>query len=59
VQKVLAVDQDTATLAVSGGGAVFPADGDSPTMLLRAADQALYDSRTAPRRRADVSATGT
>jgi diguanylate cyclase (GGDEF)-like protein len=50
VQKLLASDSDKPAIGVSGGVAVFPADGDSPTMLLRAADQALYDSRTAPRR---------
>lgn len=60
VQKLLATDPDKPTLAVSGGVAVFPADGDSPTMLLRAADQALYESRTAPKRRTPEvsSATG-
>jgi diguanylate cyclase (GGDEF)-like protein len=59
VQKLLAADPDKPTLAVSGGVAVFPADGDSPTMLLRAADQALYDSRTAPKRRSpDAAASG-
>ena len=61
VQKLLATDPDKPTLAVSGGVAVFPADGDSPTMLLRAADQALYESRTAPKRRTPEvsSASGT
>lgn len=58
-QKLLAADPDKPALAVSGGVAVFPADGDSPTMLLRAADQALYDSRTAPKRRvSDATASG-
>ena len=34
-----------AAISVSGGVAVFPRDGDSPTLLLRAADQALYDGQ--------------
>jgi diguanylate cyclase (GGDEF)-like protein len=60
VQKLLAQDPDKPSLGVSGGVAVFPADGDSPTMLLRAADQALYDSRTSPKRRVpDATASGT
>ena len=41
----LAADADTPPISVSGGVAVFPRDGDSPTLLLRAADQALYDSK--------------
>jgi diguanylate cyclase (GGDEF)-like protein len=32
-------------LSVSGGHAVFPRDGDSPTLLLRAADQRLYAAK--------------
>jgi diguanylate cyclase (GGDEF)-like protein len=58
VQKTLAADIDKPALAVSGGVAVFPGDGDSPTMLLRAADQALYDSRTSPPRRRVADASG-
>jgi GGDEF domain-containing protein len=30
---------------VSGGVAVFPRDGDTPTLLLRAADQSLYEAK--------------
>jgi len=36
-------DLDTPRLSVSGGVALFPRDGDNPTMLLRAADAALYE----------------
>ena len=32
-------------LSVSGGHAVFPRDGDSPTLLLRAADQRLHAAK--------------
>ena len=32
-------------LSVSGGVAVFPRDGDSPTLLLRAADRVLYAAK--------------
>jgi len=32
-------------LSVSGGHAVFPRDGDSPTLLLRAADKRLYAAK--------------
>ena len=32
-------------LSVSGGWAVYPRDGDSPTLLLRAADQRLYAAK--------------
>lgn len=42
----LAADLDTPAISVSGGVAVFPRDGDSPTMLLRAADRLLYLSKT-------------
>jgi diguanylate cyclase (GGDEF)-like protein len=38
----LAADETTPRLSVSGGHAVFPRDGDSPTLLLRAADSMLY-----------------
>ena len=40
---------------MTGGLSVFPRDGDSPTLLLRAADDALYkakDAEGAARRRA-------
>ena len=40
-----------AAFSVSGGVAVFPRDGDSPTMLLRAADRLLYESEKLTHRR--------
>ena len=46
VSERLATEGDKPVLSISGGIAVFPRDGDSPTMLLRAADQALYVSKT-------------
>ena len=46
VSERLATEGDKPVLSVSGGVAVFPRDGDSPTMLLRAADQVLYVSKT-------------
>jgi diguanylate cyclase (GGDEF)-like protein len=42
-------DTDTPAISVSGGLAVFPRDGDSPTLLLRAADRALYEAKSAAR----------
>jgi diguanylate cyclase (GGDEF)-like protein len=51
VTERLAADRDKPTLSVSGGVAVFPKDGDSPTMLLRAADQALYIAKPEPARK--------
>jgi diguanylate cyclase (GGDEF)-like protein len=39
-------DSDSPAISVSGGLAIFPRDGDSPTLLLRAADQALYEAKT-------------
>ena len=47
IEEQLAADADSPSLSVSGGVAVFPKDGDSPTMLLRAADQALYNTKPA------------
>jgi diguanylate cyclase (GGDEF)-like protein len=46
-------DTASPTLSVSGGVAVFPDDGESPTILLRAADRKLYENkaRTAAARR--------
>jgi diguanylate cyclase (GGDEF)-like protein len=41
----LKVEGVVPTLSVSGGHAVFPRDGDSPTLLLRAADQKLYAAK--------------
>ncbi len=45
VAERLANDTDRPLLSVSGGVAVFPRDGDTPTLLLRAADQALYEAK--------------
>jgi diguanylate cyclase (GGDEF)-like protein len=47
----LAADTDKPTLSISGGVAEFPRDGDTPTLLLRAADKALYDAKTDARKR--------
>lgn len=41
----LAADPDKPAVSVSGGLAVFPRDGDTPTLLLRAADKALYEAK--------------
>ena len=41
----LAADTDKPAISVSGGLAVFPRDGDTPTLLLRAADKALYEAK--------------
>ena len=49
VAERLAEDRESPSLAVSGGHAVFPRDGDSPTILLRAADRRLYEAKNAPR----------
>jgi diguanylate cyclase (GGDEF)-like protein len=46
VRERLAQDETAPLLSVSGGHAVFPRDGDSPTLLLRAADQRLYGEKT-------------
>ena len=67
IQERLAADPTSPTLSVSGGVATYPRDGDSPTLLLRAADQLLYDANsrfTAARkashaREAGVPKTGT
>jgi diguanylate cyclase (GGDEF)-like protein len=54
----LAADTDRPKISVSGGVAVFPRDGDSPTLLLRVADKLLYEakSRTAAHRKLAASA---
>lgn len=55
VHRTLAADSQNPLLTVSGGVAVFPRDGDSPTLLLRAADKLLYAAKTrgaAPRKAA-------
>ncbi len=41
----LTLDAVAPALSVSGGHAVFPRDGDSPTLLLRAADAELYAAK--------------
>jgi diguanylate cyclase (GGDEF)-like protein len=41
----LALENASPVLSVSGGHAVFPRDGDSPTLLLRAADARLYAAK--------------
>jgi diguanylate cyclase (GGDEF)-like protein len=46
ISERLAASDDQPAIAVSGGVAVFPRDGSSPTQLLRAADKVLYESRT-------------
>ena len=45
VAERLALDVASPALSVSGGHAVFPRDGDSPTLLLRAADKRLYAAK--------------
>lgn len=46
ISERLAASDVQPAIAVSGGVAVFPRDGSSPTQLLRAADKVLYESRT-------------
>jgi diguanylate cyclase (GGDEF)-like protein len=46
ISERLAASGVQPAIAVSGGVAVFPRDGSSPTQLLRAADKVLYESRT-------------
>jgi diguanylate cyclase (GGDEF)-like protein len=45
VSERLARETAAPVLSVSGGHAVFPRDGDSPTLLLRAADRGLYEAK--------------
>ena len=55
LSQKLAADTEQPPLAVCGGLSVFPRDGDSPTLLMRAADDSLNkarDSEAAGRRRA-------
>lgn len=63
ISERLAALQEVPAIAVSGGVAVFPRDGSSPTQLLRSADKVLYEAKTraASLRRLDDSArrTGT
>jgi diguanylate cyclase (GGDEF)-like protein len=42
----LAADNDKPAVSVTGGVAVYPRDGESPTLLLRAADQVLYRAKS-------------
>ncbi len=66
INDKLGAESGTPAVAVSGGVAVFPRDGDSPTLLLRAADKLLYRAKAetaASRKRAaeepDERKTGT
>lgn len=45
VSELLALDSTTPRISVTGGVAVFPEDGETPTVLLRAADRKLYDAK--------------
>jgi diguanylate cyclase (GGDEF)-like protein len=45
IQERLSADPAAPALSVSGGVATFPRDGDSPTLLLRAADRLLYEAK--------------
>lgn len=47
VSDRLAADPVSPAVSVSGGVSVFPDDGETPTVLLRAADQALYQAKAA------------
>jgi diguanylate cyclase (GGDEF)-like protein len=46
INERLAAHPDKPKVSISGGVAVFPRDGDSPTLLLRAADKLLYQAKT-------------
>jgi diguanylate cyclase (GGDEF)-like protein len=50
ISERLAASTDTPTVAISGGVALFPRDGSSPTQLLRAADKLLYEAKARNRR---------
>ncbi len=41
------VDEKTHTVTAAIGVSTYPADGDSPEMLLKAADQAMYNAKNA------------
>ncbi len=45
VAEILTLDPVAPRISVSGGVAVFPEDGESPTILLRAADRKLYEAK--------------
>jgi diguanylate cyclase (GGDEF)-like protein len=51
-------DPGKPAISISGGVAVFPRDGDSPTLLLRSADKLLYEAkaRNAAARRREPAA---
>jgi diguanylate cyclase (GGDEF)-like protein len=66
IDERLAADPDKPALSVSGGVAVFPRDGETPTLLLRAADKLLYrakaeaaSARRKPRSADEERRTGT
>ena len=67
IQERLAADPASPALSISGGVATCPRDGESPTLLLRAADKLLYEAKaraSAARKAsrthdADVPKTGT
>jgi len=46
IEERLAADTDSPPISVTGGVAAYPQDGETPTLLLRQADMALYDSKT-------------
>ncbi len=59
LSQKLASDTEQPALSISGGLSVFPRDGDSPTLLMRAADDSLNkakDADAAGRRRAAAAA---
>jgi diguanylate cyclase len=47
ISERLALDTTKPAISVSGGVALYPDDGDTPTLLLRAADTALYAAKNA------------
>jgi diguanylate cyclase (GGDEF)-like protein len=51
INRKLLASRTTPHVTVSGGVAVFPRDGSSPTQLLRAADRLLYDAKSRTSRR--------
>jgi diguanylate cyclase (GGDEF)-like protein len=62
IGRKLKASPHTPPLTVSGGIAVCPRDGSSPTQLLRAADRLLYESKSRVAARAPETAelrTGT
>lgn len=46
ISERLTAEMSMPPISVSGGVAVFPRDGSSPTQLLRSADKLLYESKT-------------